>query len=254
MTKNLYSNYLKTWLYSLLIWAVLYLLVKFTYHSLLPLFELSEKKFSLYALGWHLETSILLMVYLVILLFSSRVFFAFYSSILLYSVFLVVNLVKIHFLNMPLVPVDFTQVDDLLRTWDLFVQFVPAISVFFIVIIVWLYVGLKRFKTSPGIRKVLLLPLLLVFVAQIYYKEEIRVLLYQNNIYYKKNSNLTIRGLKYGFGTGFVQAFFFASTPDKPDQYSKQKVIDLIEEYGLNKESAESAESDVSLVADNIIF
>ncbi len=208
------------------------------YYLIAPLLNITEKSIALYPLAWLIESFIVFIVSLLVLVITRRQLLALIVSLLLYVLFLIVNVIKIRYLQTPLYPIDFLQVGDLFKTWELFKIFLPFLILTAVIIVLGLRIGYrKEAPNNTGIWANTLILTSLVFVLM-FFKTDIDSQLRTIGIYHKKNANLARRGLKYGYLTNFTQAALFAQTIQKPKGYDLTAIRDLVKKYQLDTYTA----------------
>ena len=224
---------------TLQIYIFSYLFFLFTsglfYFLLSPYLAITKKVIYINTIAWFFEALILLFTTMVLLLLTRRKYLAFFITFLLYIIFLIINVIKIRYLATPLYPIDFSQLGDLFKTWELFKIFLPALIIMVIIIAAILRIGYKKERVINGnIFLINLLVATVLLTGVLFYRENIEVELRSLGIYHKKNANLPRRGLKYGYLTNFVQAGLFTSQSKQPAHYGFAQIQKIVQKYDLN--------------------
>ncbi len=236
---------LKLLRYPLIYLLLSWLLVGALYHSLLPWLIDTGRDLRMYHSGWLIEAGLVALLAWLCLVVFLRPWFALLLSVCVYLFFLAVNAVKIHHLATPVLPVDFTQLDDLFRTWSLFVTFLPYLLAVIAGFSLLIWLGLRHSQARASLRRrrwLLAAPLLGLLAALWLNNTAVSLQLRDLGIYYKKNSNLMVRGLKYGFATNFTQALMFSSALQEPPGYSREAIDAIIDRHGLLPENTPPTE------------
>ncbi|MGJ8662021.1 MAG: LTA synthase family protein [Marinicella sp.] len=234
-----------------LTFSALYLLLLCAgfYFLIINGFGLFDFQASISTTALLLETLLLIIIQLFLYAITKRKRLALVLTTLFYFSFLCATYIKSKTLGVPIFPSDFILIGDLVRTWDVFVIYVPFLLIFIGLVSLVCLIEMKRKKAEKVYSLGLLTMLTLAGVLLINYQNEnIRLWLRAHGIFYKKNVNLVKKGVQNGFLLSFVQAAFFVGKPQPPNSYSLQSINNIIEKYKLNETIG--GESDV----DNVII
>lgn len=258
--KFLYHNLRKTLLYitiSLKYIAIYFILFSFAvgvfYYLVTPLLNISDKILYIKVVGLITESAILTFISLLCFSFTRRVKLSFIVTLIFYLGFILSNLTKIEYLSTPIYPADLILLGDLLRTWEVFKEFILILISLTCLIIAILYYGIKLEKTNTISRKVAhLFTIYLIFASLtiFLFNSNISFGLRKLGILHMNNSNLIKRCLKYGFLTNFTQTALFLGRPRPPLNYSRKTINEIINLYALKN----TAISTVSRPPENVII
>ena len=215
---------------------IYFMIIKSYYFLLFKIVGYWKKPTYIINTGLFLELFFLLILTLIIFVLTKRKYFSVFLTVFFYSLFIVSNIVKINYLGVPIYIQDFLAIGDLVRTWELFKLFLPYLVLALGLVIFIIIKGKKFEKEAKKVkqkRKVVLIFLIITLVLGKAYKNEIRIKLWKEGIFDKKNANLIRRGIKYGYLTNFVQAAFFSNSLEMPKEYNEKKINDLVKKYKL---------------------
>jgi len=229
---TLLKDYIKYFLFLFLISGVFYYLI-------VPIFQITNQPVYIFLIGHIIETFILSIIVLILLIVFKRKRLALVLAVLFYFIFLAINIIKIRYLSMPLYPVDFQQLGNLVKTWDLFKTFIPYAILILVIVSLIIWLGYCKEAPSKEVKNKSFyfnhVFLLLLISSFFIFNNEISMKLREQGIFHKKNSHLPRRCLKYGFLTNFFQASLFIQTTRKPERYSKNKIQNIVNKYNLNQ-------------------
>lgn len=210
-------------------------LVTFITYTLLSNYLFTIKKISIYTSGLIFENFILFLIFLVLYITFKRKLLALLLTTAFYLIFITSNIVKIKTLGTPIYPNDFFLIGDLLLTWQVLVPYIPYMILGVLTLSAIIYWSIKKQKKEKVYSKTIFMSLfVLISYGITFHSENIRLFLREHGIFHKKNVNLVVRGLKYGFLSNFVQATFFIGKPIPPDNYSKKNILAIVDKYKLD--------------------
>ncbi|MCB1581806.1 MAG: LTA synthase family protein [Xanthomonadales bacterium] len=201
--------------------------------------------------GLGIELMALAFVWLFLVFLTSRLYATTWITLAVYLCFILVNLVKINFLDAPLMPIDFTQLDDLLRTTSVIIEYLLYLIIAVVPLIVLVVFLLKKEKPIRGLRYYALFILIVSSGLMTWQSNHISAYLKAEKLLILKNSNLVNRFTKHGYLNFFIQSIFFQTKPTKPEGYNKEQVNKILTKHDLDKSPAITPETEVP---DNIIF
>lgn len=219
------------------------------YFFIAPELEITKRSVSLHTYAWMIESFIVWIVALVILLITKRKVLSLSLSLFFYIVFLVSNVIKIRYLATPIYLIDFTQLGDLLKTWEVFKVFLPFLigtTVFMFFVIFW---GYRKEQATKKHSMSTLIVVIGIFSFLAVFHKGIEKSFRSIGVFHKKNANLAYRGLKYGYLTNFIQAGFFVVKQSVPARYGSDEIYRLVKKYQLNV----PLNNTIELKADNVI-
>ncbi len=193
-------------------------------------------KFQMSTIGFVFEQVMVFLTIIIIYALSKRLRLSVILTLVLYSMFLVGNYLKVKILGSPLFPSDFVLIGDLIRTWQVWIVYTPYLVLILVLIISFIYYEIKTKKREKVYSLTILAVIIGVFgYVVIFQNESTRLLLRSYGIKYSKNVNLIKKSMQYGFVTNFSQALFFMGKVEKPKSYSESTINNLIQKYELNE-------------------
>ena len=208
------------------------------YLAIAPYLELTEKSHITKLITIAIECVFLLIVQIILFIVSKRNVLSFLITVLMYLGFIFSNLIKIKYLNAPLYPSDFILAGDLIRTWELFKQFIPYLILVVLVILLVFYYGFKLEKPHKKHALIAKIYLLFICVLSIFIINfDLRNDLRQSNLYFRKNANLTKNALKFGFLNNFLVSSVFHGKPEPPNNYNLLAIKKIVDKHALNDNS-----------------
>ncbi|TDR23180.1 LTA synthase family protein [Marinicella litoralis] len=197
--------------------------------------ELTKKNVPISALGAVVELCVLLFVLLLFYIITKRKRLALILTTLSYLIFISVTVTKIMILGTPFFPNDLFLVGDLVRTWHVFIMFVPFIIAVVLILYFVVAYEVKNTQADSFNRFIsLTVALFLIFYCFKVENETIRLFLRDHNIFHKVNMSHTNRSLSVGLLSSFFQSSFFTGKPPSPENYSKTHIASLIKQYNLS--------------------
>ncbi|GAA4825190.1 hypothetical protein GCM10011365_05490 [Marinicella pacifica] len=182
----------------------------------------------------------------------------YWISVLVYFLFLSASVIKINFLNAPLMPIDLFQIDDLLRTKEVVLEYIGYFIVFLIISSLFIYYNLKNELVNNYSRVVALLSVIAIVVLLFSFREPIRLFLDSQDMLIKKNTNLINRSARNGYLNYFFQATVLQRKSIKPIGFEMAKVDSIINKYDLNEplkvsQNGQSADNVIVILAESFI-
>jgi phosphoglycerol transferase MdoB-like AlkP superfamily enzyme len=237
---------LKLLLVILLVLSTYYILIELIYSLYIIPQELTSKRVRIRSFARILETAILGYAFLLFYLVSKRKLFSFATVVLFYVVFITSSVVKITYLNNPIFPVDFKQVDDLIRTKEVFLQFLPMIliSLFFIFFIARIMYVWSKKERRFWAREILLIILLTSPVIFITLQPvTVESFLREKKVFLRKNADQVKLSIQSGMLNYFMQSLFLTGNYKEPPGYNKHRIVSIIQQYNLANVTNTNTES-----------
>jgi phosphoglycerol transferase MdoB-like AlkP superfamily enzyme len=238
MTEETFRKSSPWWLKISAIITVGWLLITVCYRWLLPVFGHGSMDRSVATHLWVIESMLLGFVFFLLAGITARFWLSLLLTVLLYLGFILANIMKISMLGTPVLPVDMTQLDDLIRTTQVFSQYLPWLLTGLVVLIVVTAAFIKKEGASQWLRFSGLLIVVCLSGSFFLAREHIRSELIEQKLMLKKNTNLVRRFNRNGFLNFFTQAIFFNNKPEKPKNFSEQTIKRIYQKYQLNANQA----------------
>lgn len=203
--------------------------------------------------GFKNEVLILINIGLILLLITKRKYMSVVLTILIYSLFIFINLEKIKYFNNPLLPLDFKYINQFLLAWPIFKSYIPAILITVLLFFLVFYFFIKKERPIKFLQSYISLQVLLCFlflflitinVSGLY--QSVAIKLATNE---KGRAHLVATSQKFGLMTTFVRNIIHISANKKPDNYSFNKMKSIWSKYKASQTNQyENSESDVNLI------
>ncbi len=198
-------------------------------------------RFQINPVGFAFEQMVLFFTLVVLYALFKRFRISVILTLVLYVLFLIGNYLKIEILGTPIFPSDFILVDDLLRTWAVWIGYTPYIALI-LILIIWLIFHEFKNKKQDKVHSVFILVAVFFLFSYVvaFQNEKTRLFLRDHGIKYSKNVNLIKKSVKFGFVTNFFQALLFMGKPTMPKNYSEGAIHNLIKKHDLMQASSYS--------------
>lgn len=228
------------------------------YYFLNPLLGTTKKPQSFTFLSLLIESIWLLCIYLMLLILLGKPKSTYWIAIFLYITFLSASVIKINFLNTPLMPIDLLQIDDLLRTEEVVLEYIGYFIVFLIITGLFIYFILRNELANHYARVVAMLSVIAIVILLFSFREPIRLFLDSQDMLIKKNTNLINRAARNGYLNYFFQAALLQRKSITPIGFEMAKVDSIINKYNLNEpltvsQNGQSADNVIVILAESFI-